>query len=91
MSRNHDRFDEPDDEWNDSEYPDEDEDDFDDEESETLPCPQCGEEIHEDAVRCPYCGSYVTAGGGVWTGRPLWWIVLAVLGVVATIAALAAL
>lgn len=90
MSRDRDGFDEPDEDWRDFEYPDE--DDFDDGELETEPCPRCGRAIPEDAVRCPYCGDYVTAeGGSVWSGRPLWWIVLAVLGTIATIAALASL
>jgi hypothetical protein len=82
-------FDEPDNELDESEYPDEDESD--DDSTETAPCPHCGAEVYEDAVRCPVCGEYVTTGGNIWSGRPLWWIVLAVLGIAATVAALAIL
>ncbi len=61
----------------------------DDELTDTVACPDCGAEVYEDAVQCPVCGSYVTHQTGVWSGRPVWWIVLGLLGVVAAIAALA--
>ncbi len=59
-------------------YPD---DDFDDpvyaeddgEENLTLPCPEYGREVFEDADQCPHCGAWITpltarrgAAGG-WT------------------------
>jgi len=75
-------FDEPDDD----EYPDE--DDLDDELTETVPCPECGAEIYEDAVQCPVCGAYVTAETGIWSGRPSWWILLGLAGILAVILAL---
>lgn len=85
-------FEEPDDELNDNEYPDDDfEDDFDDGPAETLPCSECGAEIYEDAVRCPACGAYVNHDTRPWTGRPAWWIVLGLLGLAATVLALAGL
>ena len=31
----------------------------DDAESDTIPCPVCGEDIYEDAERCPNCENYV--------------------------------
>lgn len=65
--------------------------DFDDELTETAPCPQCGVQVYEDAVQCPACGVYVTHQANVWSGRPAWWIALAVLGILATILALAGL
>lgn len=57
-------------------------------------CPLCGGEVYEDAVRCPSCGEYLEAGfatrdGGPWSGRSVWWVALGLLGMVATIAALA--
>ena len=81
-------FEESGDELDDDEFPD---DDFDDDSTETAPCPHCGAEVYEEAVQCPVCGTYLTSRGGVWAGRPRWWIVLAVFGVVATILALAGL
>ncbi len=61
----------------------------DDDLSETVPCPECGAEIYEDAVRCPVCGAYVTHTTSPWVGRPVWWIVLALFGILATILVLA--
>lgn len=69
------------DEWFDEEYSD----DFDDDPTETVSCPQCGSEVYEDAVQCPACGAYITFHATVWSGRPLWWIILGLLGLVAAI------
>jgi len=82
-------FDEPDGGLDEDEYPDEDngEDDF----TPTVRCPDCGAEIYEDALRCPACGSYVTHDTGVWSGRPDWWILLGLLGVLAVILVLGGL
>ncbi len=80
------RFEESGDELYDDEYPD----DYDDDgPAETVPCPECGADVYEDAEQCPVCGSYIIHQTNVFAGRPTWWIVLAVLGVVATIIALA--
>ncbi len=68
----------------DHEYPEPDEHDEEDE-SETILCQHCGESIYEDAIECPYCGQYVTASTGPWTGRPLWWLILGGAGVIMTI------
>jgi hypothetical protein len=81
------------DELRDDEYPDADSDeaDWDDESSETVSCAQCGAEIYEDAFQCPACGAHVSGDSGanpVWTGRPGWWIVLGLLGILAVIAML---
>lgn len=55
---------------------------------ELLPCPNCQAEIDEDSVRCPVCGEYITFSTNVWQGRSWWWILLGLLGVVATMLAL---
>jgi hypothetical protein len=44
-----------------------------------VPCPYCKREIHEDAVQCPYCGCYVSAGDGPTPAQPWWWIVAVAL------------
>src|SRR5271154_3505126 len=31
-----------------------------DDDAETIPCPHCGKQIHEEAQRCPHCGDYVS-------------------------------
>ena len=69
-------------------YPEEDQydsDAFDDDSPELLPCPNCGEEIYEESERCPYCGEYVTFNTSLWSGKPTWWIVLGVVGILATV------
>jgi hypothetical protein len=76
-----------DDESFDSDDPDQSGDD--DDLSETIPCPQCGAEVYEDAEQCPRCGSYLTHGSSVWAGRSIAWIVLGMLGVLAAVLALA--
>ena len=57
----------------------------------TEPCPECGAEVYEDTPRCPACGNYITHRASVWSGRPGWWILLGVVGVLATILVLAGL
>lgn len=61
--------------------------DDDDAPSETVRCPNCGADVYEDAEQCPGCGEYIVRGGGrpAWEGKPVWWIVLGVIGVIATI------
>jgi hypothetical protein len=76
------------DELDDNEYPDERPDD---DETETVPCPECGAEVYEDALQCPVCGNYVTHDTSVWSGRPGWWVLLGLVGVLAAIAVLAGL
>jgi hypothetical protein len=79
-------FDSPGDEIEDEEYPDEPSDE--DDSSDTLECPSCGEEVYEDAEQCPHCGQFITLETGVLFGRPWWWVALGLLGVVSLIAAL---
>jgi len=81
-------FEEPGDELHDDEYPDPDE--FDDDTTETVPCPECGADVYEDAEQCPACGVYITHEHSALAGRPGWWIVLAVLGILATVVVLLA-
>lgn len=63
---------------------DDDEDDFDeepdygdDDEAETIPCPNCREPIVEDAPSCPYCGHYITDEDLRKSSKP-WWLYLGV-------------
>ncbi len=55
-------------------------------ETDTILCPACGAEIYEDTPRCPVCGEYITAGTNAWSGRPVWWIVLGILGLLSFVA-----
>ena len=74
-----------DDDWEDPDYGD---DDYgDDDEPELLACPECGGEVYEDAEQCPHCGQYIKPGGStsVLSGRPFWFIALAIAGIIAVI------
>lgn len=50
----------------------------DDDTSATIPCPHCGEEIHEDAQRCPYCEQYLSEEDRPTRPKP-WLIAVGVL------------
>ncbi len=63
----------------------------DDDAAELISCPHCGAEIYEESEQCPHCGDYIIAGTSPLAGRPLWWIALGLLGVVATVAVLMAI
>ena len=76
-----------DDELDEREYPGDD-DDFDDSDLETVACPKCGRQVYEEAEQCPHCGEYITHDTRVWSGKPWWWIVLALAGIAAALWAL---
>jgi len=84
-----------------SDWPDEqdpDDEDWvydDDDDAETVPCPECGAEVYEEAESCPACGNYIvhshtSASHNVWSDRPWWWTILGILGILLLIWALAA-
>lgn len=65
-----------DDDWDDDDAP-----------SETVRCSHCGADVYEDAEQCPACGEFIVRGAGrsAWEGKPMWWIALGTIGVIATI------
>ena len=70
-----------------------DEDDWsdDDEPSDVVECPNCGAEIYEDAEQCPSCGDYVVHSSHPFSGKPAWYVLMALAGIVATIVLLSGL
>ena len=54
-------------------------------ESETVPCPACGTDVYEEAEQCPACGEYIVHDTRVWSGKPIWWILLGLAGIIAVI------
>ncbi len=64
----------------------------DDAEALTIECIACGAEIHEDATTCPICGEYVMRDStSMMAGKPMWYIALALAGILAVIAVLSGL
>ncbi|MEM6328842.1 MAG: hypothetical protein AAF790_01200 [Planctomycetota bacterium] len=55
---------------------------------DTVPCPACGADVYEDALRCAVCGDYITHGASPWAGRSPLWVALGLAGILAVIAAL---
>jgi predicted amidophosphoribosyltransferase len=51
-------------------------------------CPKCGADMYEDAVKCPLCGEYVVHTHHVWQGKPIWWKLLGLAGVLALLGSL---
>ena len=83
----------PDEYWDESsadlgdhEYPDA--DPRDDEDTDTVTCPECDADVYEDADQCPVCGEYLIPDTRVWSGKPNWWIALGILGIAALTVAL---
>lgn len=65
-------------------------DEFDDpaeDENCVIPCPGCGVEIFDDVEMCPHCGEYVIHSRSPWSGKPTWYIALALLGIAAVVLA----
>jgi RNA polymerase subunit RPABC4/transcription elongation factor Spt4 len=77
------------DDFDDWDYPDEPDSDLDN--ADYLPCPECGEDVFDDAEQCPHCGQYITFSTNPWSGRSPAWIVIGALGVIAVIVTLLAL
>ncbi len=66
--------------------------DFDaDWESNTVRCPECGYPVYEEAEMCPRCGYFLEDAAHPLTGKPSWFLILGLLGIVATILALSGL
>ena len=86
--------------WSDSdiedfEYPDpldqsmrDDSDVYDSDQTETLPCPECGMPVYEEAPSCPHCGCYITFSTSLWSDRRPLWLWLGAAGIVAVVLAL---
>ena len=53
--------------------------------SETVVCSSCGRDVYEEASMCPHCGEFLTSSTSVWDGRPGWWSVVGLAGIVAVI------
>lgn len=59
-----------------------------DDAAETVPCPACGTDVYEEADQCPACGEYVVLADSAWGGKPVWWVLAGLAGIVAVIVTL---
>ena len=69
------------DEYDDEDWIDDPEEDQDD----TIECPECGAEIFDDIDVCPVCGHAIIHSTSPWSGKSLPWILMGLLGIVAVI------
>jgi formylmethanofuran dehydrogenase subunit E len=76
-------------EWDDD--PDEEELPEDDDSTDVVTCSSCGGEVYEDAVQCPLCGEYIIHGSHSISGKPLWFVLLGLAGIIAVILILSGL
>jgi hypothetical protein len=56
-----------------------------DDELPTVPCPQCKEDILEEAEQCPHCGYYVSREDTPAGRKPGAWVVVMVLALLAAL------
>lgn len=55
---------------------------LDEDKIELVRCPHCGAMISEFAQQCPKCKQWITSQPeGMFSGRQLWWVILAGLGI----------
>ena len=57
---------------------DDEENDQQEDEETTIPCPYCRRQIYEESQRCPYCGEYIVEDDAAAAHKP-WWIIVGVL------------
>jgi hypothetical protein len=67
-------------------------DDWSDEASPTIPCPECGADVYEESEHCPACGHFLLPDSShPWLAKPAWFVILGLVGILATLIALAAI
>jgi len=70
----------------DDEDPDFDEDwDPEQDEPAVVACPNCGAEVIEETQKCPSCGEWIVLPTNPWLEKPVWWVLLGLLGTGAVI------
>lgn len=81
---------ESDDELYEYEYPDDDDlqDDFDDPDNYSSPCPNCHASVYDDFEYCPSCGQFISHSTSPFAGRSAFWTMMGILGISVLIATL---
>jgi len=63
--------------------------DADDDSVDTIRCGHCAADVYEDAEQCPHCGEWIIRGRtSSLSGKPVWWQIAGLLGIIAVILAL---
>lgn len=57
----------------------------DDEDDDTVACPHCRVQVHEQAERCPHCGWYISEEDAPPARRPTWIVIGFVLALAVAI------
>ena len=70
---------------------DEDWGDDDDDFTDVVDCPNCGSEVHELADCCPKCGEFIIEESRPLQGKPTWYVLLGLAGIIAVILVLSGL
>lgn len=55
--------------------------------TDVVECPSCGADVYEDAQQCPSCGDYIVFSTTSWSGKPLWYVLLGLAGILAVLLA----
>lgn len=58
-----------------------------DDQDETMICPQCGAEIFDDVDVCPICLHAIIHDTSPWSGKSVAWMIFGILGIIATLVA----
>lgn len=58
-------------------------------EAETIVCSECGTDVYEDSPLCPVCGHAMSRSRSPLAGRPNWYVIFGIIGVLVTIYVLA--
>ncbi len=72
----------PSEDWDDGAYGPE--DDADDDSTEELPCPACGELVYEETEKCPHCGDWINPRRPAARHRPWVWVTALIMLVIFT-------
>lgn len=58
---------------------------YDDDSTPTVVCSNCQADVYEEADRCPNCGEFLIGTQSPLVGKPTWYVVIGLLGIVAVL------
>ncbi len=56
-----------------------------DDSTSVVPCTNCGTDVYEEADSCPSCGEFLIEGSRPLDKKPLWFVALGLLGIIAVV------